>query len=93
MTVSCVDPATDLKFFTSGGSACASLTITGSGADYLIDGSCMQQGNPVRIHEALTYSGKQRVTLRATLGSASGPVTVSSELQCQGGSPCPVAGG
>src|SRR5271163_1196676 len=73
VTVSCVDPATDLKFFTSGGSACASLTIAGSGADYTIDGSCTQQGKPVRIHEALTYRGKQHVTLRATLGSPGGP--------------------
>ena len=87
VTVSCVDPATDLKFFISGGSACASLTIAGSGADYTIDGSCTQQGKPVRIHETLTYSGPQHVTLQATLGAASGPVTVSSVLQWQGACP------
>ena len=87
VTVSCVDPATDLKFFTSGGSACASLTIAGSGAKYTIDGSCTQQGKPVRIDETLTYSGAQHVTLQAKLGAESGPVTVSSILQWQGACP------
>jgi Protein of unknown function (DUF3617) len=93
VTVSCIDPATDLKFFTSGGSACASLTITGSEANYTIDGSCTQQGKPVQIHEALTYSGPQHVTLRATLGSPGGPVTVSSELHWQGACPAEMVPG
>ncbi len=44
VTLSCVDPATDVKFFTSGGSACSSLTISGAGAAYAIDGHCTAAG-------------------------------------------------
>jgi hypothetical protein len=93
VTVSCVDPATDIKFFVSGGSACSRLVIAGTGATYTIDGSCMQQGKPVRIHETLTYDSNQRVALIATLGAATGPVTVTSQLQWQGACPSGMAPG
>jgi hypothetical protein len=84
VTLSCVDPATDLKFFISGGSACSSLTISGAGTDYTIDGHCLQQGKAVRIHESLAYASPQSVALKASLDTATGPVTVVSQLQWQG---------
>lgn len=84
VTVSCVDPATDMKFFTSNGSSCSSLTVSGSGAKYAIDGDCMQRGKPVRIHEILDYLSTRSVTLKATISAGSGPLTVTSQLQWQG---------
>jgi hypothetical protein len=44
----------------------------------------MQRGKPVRIHETLDYASAQSVTLKATIGAASGPLTVTSQLQWQG---------
>jgi len=84
VTVSCVDPATDLKFFTSGDDNCSSLTISGSGSTYMIDGQCTQQGKPVTVDETLTYASAQSVVLTAKLDSTMGPVTVTSNLQWQG---------
>ena len=84
VTVSCVDPATDLKFFISGGSACTSLTISGAGSHFTIDGSCAEQGRPVSIHETLDYVSPEQVTLTARMNSPSGPVKVTSQMQWQG---------
>ncbi len=84
VTVSCVDPSTDIKFFTSNGSDCTSLDISGSGTKYAINGSCKQRGNPVQIHETLNYASPQSVVLTAKLESPAGVVTVSSQLQWQG---------
>ncbi|MDE8345429.1 MAG: DUF3617 family protein [Acidocella sp.] len=84
VTLSCVDPATDTRFFTSGESQCAQLSIGGSGADYTIDGVCSQQGKTVQIHETLDYASPQAVTLRATLDSGNGAVVVVSHMQWQG---------
>ncbi len=44
----------------------------------------LQQGKPVRIHEHLTYAGPQSVALKASLETATGPITVVSRLQWQG---------
>jgi hypothetical protein len=85
VTVSCVDPATDIKFFISGGSACSSLRISGSGTAYGIDGTCTQLGKPVSIHETLIYADARDVTLKAKMDSSSGLVNVTSQLQWQGG--------
>jgi hypothetical protein len=84
VTVSCVDPATDIKFFMSGGSACSSLRISGSGTTYGIDGTCTQLGKPVSIHETLIYADARNVTLKAKMDSSSGLVNVTSQLQWQG---------
>ncbi len=84
VTVSCVDALTDLKFFTSGDSACTSLEISGSGNTYKIIGSCAQAGKPVNVDETLVYASPQAVTLTAKLDSPMGPVTVTSDLQWQG---------
>ena len=84
VTLSCVDPQTDIKFFISGGSACSSLTIAGGGKDYAIDGHCMQQGRQVHIRESLVYANPQNVALKARLDAATGPVTVLSKFQWQG---------
>lgn len=84
VTVSCVDPATDIKFFTSGDSACSSLAIDGSGGTYTINGTCTQQGKPVSIHETLVYASSRSVTLTAKLDSPMGPVNIASHLQWQG---------
>jgi len=86
VTVSCVDPATDLKFFISGASACSSLVISGSGARYTITGVCTQQGRPVTINEALVYAGAQNVTLTAKFDSGNGLDTLTAQMQWQG--PC-----
>jgi hypothetical protein len=84
VTVSCVDPATDIKFFTSNGSSCTSLDISGSGTKYAINGSCTQRGKPVQIHETLDYASPQSVKLQAKVELPVGVVTVSSQLQWQG---------
>jgi hypothetical protein len=93
VTVSCVDPATDIKFFTSGHSACTSLAISGTGSSYAIDGACVQMGKKVTIHETLVYASAQAVTLTAKLEAASGPVDVTSQLQWQGDCPAGMAPG
>jgi len=84
ITVSCVDPATDIKFFLSNESACTSFAITGAGSTYQISGTCTQTGKPVSINETLNYVSPQQVTLTAKLDAPSGPVTVTSQLQWQG---------
>jgi hypothetical protein len=84
VTVSCVDPATDIKFFLSNESACSSFSITGSGNTYRINGTCNQLGQAVKIDETLTYASPQSVTLTAKLVTPSGPETVTSQLQWQG---------
>jgi len=84
ITVSCVDPFTDAKFFMLDANSCSSLTLSGSGATYAIDGACNQLGKPVTIHETLVYASPQAVTLTASLKSPVGPETITSQLQWQG---------
>jgi hypothetical protein len=90
LTVSCVDALDDQTFFTSEKSACTSLTISGSGNSYSIDGVCQgqsmdqDQGHTVRIHETLTYSGPQALELKAAYINPTGQMTVTSQLQWQG---------
>jgi hypothetical protein len=84
VTVSCVDPATDLKFFTSGGSACSSLVISGHGQTYAIKGQCVQHGRPVVIDETLLYDSPQVVTLSAQVDAGGRALKVVSKLQWQG---------
>jgi hypothetical protein len=84
VSVSCVDPATDAKFFTSGESHCSNLTIGGGGGTYTIDGTCSNQGAPTTIHETLVFASPQAVTLNATVQSNAGPLTVTSRLTYQG---------
>ncbi|HQT45800.1 MAG: hypothetical protein B7X08_00980 [Acidocella sp. 20-63-7] len=84
VTVSCVDPETDLKFFTSGQSECSSMNISGSGAAYTIKGVCTEQGKPIKIDETLTYASAQRVTLTARFNAPAGPEKLTSDLQWQG---------
>jgi hypothetical protein len=84
VTVSCVDPVTDIKFFLSNESACTRFSITGSGASYRISGTCTQTGKPVSINETLNYVSPRQVTLTAKLDAPTGPVTVTSQLQWQG---------
>lgn len=84
VTVSCVDALDDQGFFTSQKSACSSLTITGSGNSFAIDGVCAQQGGTVNIHETLLYSGPQALLLTATYNGPSGQMTVTSQMQWKG---------
>jgi hypothetical protein len=84
VSVSCVDPSTDVKFFTSGQSQCQNLTIGGAGNKFTIDGTCSNQGTPTAIHETLTYASPQAVTLDATVQSNVGPLNVVSQLAYQG---------
>lgn len=84
VTVSCVDPATDLKFFLSGAHECSQLTIAGAGQQYTIDGACTHHGKPVTVHETLLYASPQAVTLTASVQTSSGPVSVTSQMQWQG---------
>jgi len=86
MTVSCVDPTTDLKFFTVGGSQCSYLHITGGGSQYAIDSSCSDLGKPVRVHESLSYVDAQTVEINGTVDNGGGPITLSAELKFLG--PC-----
>jgi hypothetical protein len=94
VTVSCIDALNDQTFFTSEKSACASLTISGSGNSYNIDGVCQgqslgqDQGHSVKIHETLTYAGPQALSLQAAYINPTGQMTVTSQLQWQG--QCPV---
>lgn len=85
VTVSCVDPFTDAKFFTLDANACGKLKISGAGAKYAIDGACNQSGHTVTIHETLVYASPQSVTITASLKSPVGPETITSQLQWQGG--------
>jgi hypothetical protein len=84
ISVSCVDSATDIKFFTSGESHCSNLAITGGGGTFSIDGTCSNFGAPTTIHETLTYASPQSVTLNAVVQSPTGPLNVTSQLVYQG---------
>jgi hypothetical protein len=86
ITVSCVDPATDLKFFTSSGSSCGALRISGGGQQFQITGSCQGQTGPEQISTSLTYLDQTTVELIGTVSTASGPVRMNGELKFQG--PC-----
>jgi hypothetical protein len=84
VTVSCVDPSTDLKFFTVGGSECSFLNISGGGTQYAIDSHCSDQGKPVTVHETLDYVDAQTVEINGTVNSGNGPISLSAELKFQG---------
>jgi hypothetical protein len=86
ITLSCVDPATDQRFFTTGESHCSAFTMSGSGQTYSIKSTCDQLGKTVHIAETLTYASPQAVTLQAQLVYPSGPITITSALAWQG--PC-----
>jgi hypothetical protein len=86
ITVSCVDPANDQRFFMSEESHCSALSVSGGGHDYAIDGTCDQRGKTVHIAETLGYASDQAVTLHAQMSLPSGPISVSSSLAWQG--PC-----
>jgi hypothetical protein len=86
VTVSCVDELNDQKFFTSEQSDCSSLTISGSGNSYSIDGACQGQGRQVKIHETLLYADSKNLQLTAVYDGTGGRMTVTSQLQWQG--PC-----
>lgn len=85
VTLSCVDELNDQKFFTSEQSACTSLTVSGSGANYTIDGACSDQGRPTKIHETLLYVDSKNMQLKAVYASKEGQMTVNSRLQWLGG--------
>jgi hypothetical protein len=80
VTVSCVDALTDQKFFLSNRNACSSLTVSGAGDTYKINGTCSGNGKTSAIHETLNYADSKDVILTAKLGS----MTVRSQLQWQG---------
>ncbi|HQU03819.1 MAG TPA: hypothetical protein PLT25_03800 [Acidocella sp.] len=84
VTVSCVDPATDLKFFTFEGSSCTNMNISGSGAQYNISGACKDQGKPESVHTELDYVDSNTVKLTGTVTSASGTLHIASMLTYQG---------
>jgi len=84
MTLSCVDAATDEKFFTTGRSHCSEFSIAGAGQTFTIDSTCDQLGKTVHIAETLTYESGQAVRLHAVLAYPSGPITISSVLAWQG---------
>ncbi|OYV39982.1 MAG: hypothetical protein B7Z81_02615 [Acidocella sp. 20-61-6] len=86
VTVSCVDPATDLKFFTFEGSSCSSMNISGAGTTYEIDGACKDEGKPVKIHTQINYVDSETVELVGSVTSATGPVRLRAEMKFQG--PC-----
>ncbi len=86
VTVSCVDPSTDLKFFTVGGSQCSYLNISGGGSRYAIDSSCADMGKPVRVHESLNYVDAETVEISGTVDNGGGPIRLSAELKFLG--PC-----
>ncbi len=86
VTLTCVDPATDQKFLLSGQSRCSQLTISGAGADHKIDGTCLQPGGTVTIHETLAYEGDKSVQLKADFTTSSGRMSMTSSLQWMG--PC-----
>jgi hypothetical protein len=86
VTVSCVDPATDLKFFTVGSSQCSLFNISGAGARYSIDSNCTQTGKPVMIHETLEFQDAATVKIGGTVDSGTGPIRLDGELKFIG--PC-----
>ncbi len=84
VTVSCVDAATDLKFFTFKGSDCSQFAINGGGNVYTIDSVCTHHGKPAKIHETITYLDPNNITLTALYDPGSGPLTISASLTYQG---------
>ncbi len=87
VTLTCVDPATDQKFLLSGQNRCSTLTVSGSGATYNIDGICRQPAGTVKIQETLDYAGNKSLHLKADFSTSSGEMSMSSDLQWMG--PCP----
>lgn len=83
VTVSCVNALNDQAFFTSDQSACSSLTISGAGNHYAIDGTCKGETGPLRIHETLVYGAKD-MQLKAVYNGRAGQMTVTSQLEWQG---------
>jgi hypothetical protein len=86
ITVSCVDPATDLKFFTYSGSSCTALKVAGTGQQFNITGNCQGQTGTEKIATSLTYLDQSTVELIGTVGTASGVIHLNGELKFQG--PC-----
>jgi len=84
VTVTCVDATDDQKFFLSGGSACSTLAVSGSGASYRIDGTCQHAGKPVTVHETLNYVDARTVELAGTVDAGNGPITLTAELKYAG---------
>jgi hypothetical protein len=84
VTVSCVDAATDLKFFTFKGSNCSSFSINGGGGTYTIDSVCSHHGKPAKIHETIVYLDANNITLNASYDPGTGPITISASLTFQG---------
>lgn len=84
VTVSCVDALNDQGFFTSGMNDCSSLSITGSGNRYDIDGVCTSRGQRITIHETLLYAGPQALQLTATFAGPNGAGSVTSQMAWQG---------
>ncbi len=84
VTVSCVDPATDLKFFTFEGSSCSSMNISGSGTHYSISGACKDQGKAETVQTELEYIDSNTVKLTGAVASASGTLHIQSMLTYQG---------
>ncbi len=84
VTLTCVDPATDEAFLLSGQSRCSQLTVSGSGANYKIDGTCTQPGGTVTIHEVLNYVSDKSVQLKADFTTSSGEMSITSSLEWQG---------
>jgi hypothetical protein len=85
VTLSCVDALNDQKFFTSEQSDCSSLTVSGGGSSYNIDGACQAEGRPLKIHETLLYVDSKNIQLKAVYASKEGQMTVNSRLQWLGG--------
>jgi hypothetical protein len=86
VTVSCVDPATDLKFFTYSGPSCGALQISGAGRQFELHGSCNGQAGAQKIATSLTYLDASTVELIGSVTSAAGVVRLNGELKYQG--PC-----
>jgi hypothetical protein len=86
VTVSCVDPATDLKFFAAAGSSCSALHIAGGGQQFSITGTCQGQTGRQQISTSLTYLDQSTVELIGTVSTAAGPIRMNGELRFQG--PC-----
>lgn len=86
VTVSCVDPATDLKFFTYSGPSCGALQISGTGRQFELQGSCTGPAGAQKIATSLTYLNPTTVELVGSVTSAAGVVRLNGELRYQG--PC-----
>lgn len=84
ISVSCVDPLNDEKFFLSESAACTGLTISGSGGTYNIDATCRHNGVARPLHETLTYQDAKNVAFKAAFNTDQGQITITSQLQWQG---------